>query len=494
MLSFTTLKSTIIGLFLVIAGIVTTAAGQSPEVVWQETYRYNAGNMAANFLAHTNDGDFLVAGIINNSVTHLSKVARDGEFQWRYTIGSEETLTYPIGCFERVDGTYRLVALKNIGIGIGGGGYKSPFIIDLSVDGDSVFANFDPKSGNQVSGSKAVSVEEEFIKVVGSRLGANPPMLAVGTMDKDANMLGFKDYSSIDSDSLRTFWAARSLRDGSLVVAGQVEILGGKTQLLTLSKLNADDQLVWDKRFAPGLRNWMRMMIVTQSGEIILAFNVKIEGDDRIQMALMKLDQNGEQYWQEFYPVRDVSNLESVYETSQETLVLVGSAGFYNSSRQSLQEGSYDAVVLHVAADGEELWQGSLGAEGKNDAAMSVLELENNNFLLGGFWKETDMFLAEIDLFKTTNIESMRDGSPTSTIVPQPVAGAATVEIQLHSAGMVELQIIDHLGRVCSYSSVGYLPSGSHKIDLPTTNLARGTYHYLVSVDNLNISGSFVRL
>ena len=459
---------------------------------WKRSYAGDDGYFSAEYLAPASDGDFLVAGLNGAGGTHISKVSPSGDIRWTYTVGDDKILTVPLNCFETSPGNYRLVSLKNISVGIGGGMPKAPFVLDVNAQGDSTFGNFDPQSGSIVQGSRAVQISDDGIKVVSARFGANPPMLAVGSLDNNANLQAFVDFLPVDQDSMQTLWATAELSDGALVVAGQIELPGPGTQQLTMTKINADGSLIWDKRFAPGMRNWMRTMVQMSNGDLLVVSNVITDENDHIQISLMRVDADGEEIWQHNYGLRELDRVQNVYETSAGTLVVLGGSGMYNDGRTALSEGSMDAFLLHLDADGTLLWSTEFGEEGFNESTMTAMELNNGNFLIGGISNGDDMFLAELDIFTLTGVEDIPNEGGPSVVYPHPVSGQAVVEFQLAKAGNAEMRLYDATGRQITMQQLGYLAAGDQQVALPVAELSAGCYYYQVKVGLAEFLGSFV--
>ncbi len=488
-------NTTYINSLVVIVGFVFSSLPLlCQDFVWKQSYAGDAGYFSAEFLAPASDGDFLVAGLNGVGGTHISKVSPSGDIRWSYTVGDEKILTVPLNCFETSSGSYRLVSLKNISVGIGGGMPKAPYVLDVNEQGDSTFGNFDPQSGSIVQGSRAVQISDDGIKVVSIRFGSNPPMFAVGSLDNNANLKEFVDFLPVDQDSMQTFWATAELSDGGLAVAGQIELPGGATQFLTLTKVDADGSLVWDKRFAPGKRNWMRTMSQTSNGDLLVVSNVVTDENDLIQISLMRLDEDGEIIWQKNYSLRELDRVQNVFETSAGTLVVLGGSGMYNDGRTALSEGSMNAFVLHLDADGTLLWKTEFGEDGANESTMTLLELNNGNFLIGGISNGDDMFLAELDIFTLTGVEDEpEEGRALSVVCPHPVSGQAVVEFQLAKAGNAEMRLYDAAGRQIAMQQLGYLAAGEQQVELQVAELSAGCYYYQVKVDLVEFLGSFVK-
>ncbi len=465
----------------------------SQIVVWEKTYAGDHGYMSAEFISSASDGDFLVAGVASagGSMSHMSKVSATGELRWTHEIGTDQIYTTPLDCFEIEQDKYRLVALQ--GISVGAGTPKGTYIVDVGESGEVESDNFDPEFGNILSNSKAVAIENEGYRVVSSRFGSNPPMLAVGYLDVNANFERYEEFLAPSPDSAWVLWKAVGMPDGSLVFCGQIGQLGG-AQIMSLTKLDADGSLVWDKRYSLGTNHYVRNMILLQNGDLLLASNISSQEDDLIRISLLRVDADGEVVWHKMHAVREVAGVRNLYETSESTIVAFGSAGVYNSSRDVIEPGSSDGFILHVDSGGEYLWNGFIGVEGESDAVMSMYQLDNNNFLIGGLKGGAKMFLAELDLFTSTGVDRATPRSRKGKFFPNPVSDHGRLEFMMETAQPATLEVLDLIGRTVSKIDLGHLEAGRQNIpiELSDLNVSHGTYYYLVSTKDMEVTGSFV--
>lgn len=87
-----------------------------------------------------------------------------------------------------------------------------------------------------------------------------------------------------------------------------------------------------------------------------------------------------------------------------------------------------------------------------------------------------DLYLDDINLNGLTVGMDDRSNSEGIRLWPNPAQDRATLEMDLVANGQVSIRILDVLGRPVAPSAQLRMGRGLHRIDLPLTNLADGTY------------------
>jgi hypothetical protein len=82
----------------------------------------------------------------------------------------------------------------------------------------------------------------------------------------------------------------------------------------------------------------------------------------------------------------------------------------------------------------------------------------------------------------------------TLSAFPNPFTRSTRLRIELGRAAEVQLQVFDSIGRRVAEPMDGFLPSGSHQIDLHAGEWAAGVYHYLLTVNRDIRYGQLIHL
>jgi PKD repeat protein len=73
-------------------------------------------------------------------------------------------------------------------------------------------------------------------------------------------------------------------------------------------------------------------------------------------------------------------------------------------------------------------------------------------------------------------IEDVAQASSEPMVVPNPARGQAQLMFNLETSGMVELEMLDVLGRSITTLKAGQMAAGLHRLDLPVSSLQSGLY------------------
>ncbi|RYZ24975.1 MAG: T9SS type A sorting domain-containing protein, partial [Sphingobacteriales bacterium] len=103
--------------------------------------------------------------------------------------------------------------------------------------------------------------------------------------------------------------------------------------------------------------------------------------------AVIKIDASGAVLWSNTYDFGKTDLLISLSENKDGTLVLGGYSKSQTAGSKSLgkksQEGIGDYIALKISADGEELWDKSVGSTGE-DILKRVVETRDGGYLMAG--------------------------------------------------------------------------------------------------------------
>ena len=474
--------------------LLVTAPLHSQDIRWELNYESELGFKSAIHMVRTSDGDILTTGGNGSGGTyaHLTKLSPTGEVRWKYETGDENYYVIPRFCREVEPGVYRLEALRNISVGPFSP--RVPFIVDVNDKGEEINSNYDVALDNILYNSIVFQYDEpDAYRVASPKLNSDPAEITLRTLDRDASLTAKYDVLNISGDSVIVLLESAIQADDAMLVMGQIEV-PGKRGNFSLMKIDPAGELIWDMRFSPGVRSWSRKMLQARNGDIILAGNAYKEGDNTLYIVLIRLTSNGEKIWEKFYAANEIQSVHAIVETSENTFVILGSAGIYGESGKVLKEGSSDALIIHIGSDGRILWQTTYGVPDVSDVLMSGLQLEDGTFILGGVGKGTQMLVSEVDIFTSTGVDETKFVIESHSISPNPVLQDAIVEFSLGTASDVNLKVYDIAGRQVYHTEVEALTTGVHQVKIPVESFTTGTYYYVIVARNQVFNGSFIRL
>lgn len=482
---------------IVLCFLSIDSSAMAQEILWQQSFSSELGFKSASYIDICSDGEILVAGQNGpgGAVSHLSKISSKGDLRWTRAAVEDDSYVVSRSCRELEPGKFRFEGIK--GIAPGPFAPMSPYVMDVDNDGHVVFSNSDPKLDNILYYSRIIQQETTGgYRSASQLLNSDPPVFSVRYLNSNAEFERKNEYLGISSDSSAILSCSEILNDGSMVVAGEIRSSESRNHLM-LSKIDDNGDLVWDKRISPGRQFWLRAMIEDHSGNLYVVGNAQKEdqNDKKIYIVVLKIDSDGEAIWTGYYAVKDVQDAHSIVETSQNTFVIVGSAGDYDESGKVLEEGSSDALIIHIGSDSALLWQSTFGQTGVTDVLLCIRELDNHTFIVGGVGNENQMLISNVDILKSTGLKEVGLSPAKGRVLPHPVLKGhpAFVRFQTDKTNALRVKIYDSLGRLLVTTHTGLSAAGSQEIILPTSGLNTGSYYYDISGDEtVLVSGTFL--
>ncbi len=466
------------------AGSVT-----AQDIVWEQTYPGTQQFHAVTQISMASDGDILAVGEagVNKYNPQLSRLSPSGDLRWTFETGVDEPYMFAVGALEVAPDRFQLIATR--GLNSTRLSPRVPYLVNVNGMGDSVSSHSDLTTENYMSrGSGVVLPVEEGYRGIDAIPGVHPVVVTLRHLSSDGSFQRKVDIETFEEIASLRISEAVAQSDGALVFAGDY---GGtadnSSHIMTVTKIDADGGVIWDKRFPLGESTVPSAMIQARNGDILLACEAKLENSDTSYAAVLRLDADGELIWQKLYGSKLRQTIHAIAETGESSIVLLGEER--TNARIS------DGMLIHVDSAGEILWQDSHGNAGVDDTFTSVYALDNGNFLIGGLADDTRMYLAEWDIASATSVDRI---DPTDKldveINPHPVEGHAAIDFKLEDASRVNIELFDGSGRLVRSIDKGLLEAGAHNFELDVRSLAFGTYYYQVSAGSQRSKGRFVKL
>ncbi|WP_435356148.1 hypothetical protein [Emticicia sp. SJ17W-69] len=305
----------------------------------------------------------------------------------------------------------------------GGNGNDGIAAMTVISDGGTLIAGW---SDSQPSGVKTVSYNG----------GLND--FWVIKVDASWSMVWQKGFGGTSNELLSTI---TSTSDGGALIGGlsNSAASGNKTSGNSgdydywVMKIDASGNKLWDKTFGGSQTDYLKSIVVTSDGGAILGgfSNSSISGSKTASdysggdYWVVKIDGNGNKLWDKSFGGSGFDDLNSVYTTSDGSILLGGlSFSGISGNKTSNAGGGADSWVIKLNSQGTKIWEKSFGGAG-NEAINAISYTNDGYVLLGGITgsttsgsvaTESDFWLAKIDANGNSQWEKRYGGSGGESI------------------------------------------------------------------------------
>lgn len=189
-------------------------------------------------------------------------------------------------------------------------------------------------------------------------------------------------------------FAIQQTSDGNFILAGYAESDNGNVtgnhggDDYWIVKLNSEGSIIWQKSLGGSEKDEANSIQQTSDGGYIVAgFSDSDDGDAPGNYGgndywIVKLDGLGNLLWQKRFGGMNTDEAYSISQTTDGGYVIAGYSNS-NSGDVSGNHGGFDYWVVKLDADGNLMWQKSLGGS-DNDDAYSILQTTDGGFIIAG--------------------------------------------------------------------------------------------------------------
>jgi hypothetical protein len=210
-------------------------------------------------------------------------------------------------------------------------------------------------------------------------------------LDANGKKIWSKAFGGSDIDGA---YSMISTPDGGILMAGITMSNNGDvsgyhgTQDIWVLKLDPNSNKIWSKLFGASLNELAPTIIATGDGGFLLS-GLTDSNDGYINgnhgdfdAWVMKIDADGNQLWNKTFGGSGVDYAQSIVATSDGGFVIAGQTTS-NDGDVSGNHGSIDAWVLKADANGTKIWSKAFGGSGMDDAA-SITATTDGGFVIAG--------------------------------------------------------------------------------------------------------------
>lgn len=361
---------------ILIAGCSTIIQVDQPG--WQRVFGDNYYS-EANDIILCQDGGYFITGMTmissNNVDVYALKLDPKGNEEWHLEIGGK---SFDVGysAAEAPGGRYILAGYTESY----GKGKSDGWIIGIQSNG-TVAWNY--TFGGEFP-DELYSIREAnnggFI-VCGMTLSYSEDTNMYDAWVMKINSRGVLEWQSIvHMDEYDSAFDIQPTSDGGYIFVGRSGDLSLRNGRALAIKLNQYGDVIWKKSYGSNELNVANTISATSDSNYIIAgYCVDQSGNDDGDGWIARIDDSGELKWMKTYGNRHWDNLKSIIILDNEDILLSG----VTAKKPLFADEDEDIWIMRLDEDGQQLWQESLGEKG-HDMANAVIRTEDGGFAVVG--------------------------------------------------------------------------------------------------------------
>ncbi|MFA4872068.1 MAG: hypothetical protein WC610_03375 [Patescibacteria group bacterium] len=208
--------------------------------------------------------------------------------------------------------------------------------------------------------------------------------------DTNGNLLWQKTLGGINGDIASS---VQQTSDNGYIVAGATYSFGAGNSDAYLIKTDSKGNLLWQKTFGGTGEDWASSVQQTSDGGYIVAGLTQSFGAGSEDVYLIKTDANGNLLWQKTLGGTNGDMASSVQQTPDNGYIIAGWTTSFGA-------GSYDAYLIKTDANGNLLWEKTFGGTDW-DWANSVQQTSDHGYIVAGSTSSFGAGYGDVYLIKT---------------------------------------------------------------------------------------------
>ena len=401
--------------FLFILFITPVNADTIPLIEWQKCLGGSSTDRA-NSIQQTSDGGYIVAGSIesnNGDVTGnhggwdywVVKLDSNGNIIWQKSLGGSG-IDEAQSIQQTTDGGYIVAGISdsNDGDVTDNHGYFNYWVVKLDASGNIIWQKSLGGSGIDEAQSIQQTTDGGYI-VAGMSSSKNGDVTGnhggwdywVVKLDASGNIIWQKSLGGTGEDY--TF-SIQQTSDTGYIVAGYSDFNDGDVTGnhgngdYWVVKLDANGNIIWQKSL--GGSSWDVANCIQPTGDggyVVAGVSSSNDGDVTGNHGgwdywVAKLDANGNIIWQKSLGGSGNDEAKSIQQTTDEGYIVAG-VSYSNDGDVTGNHGNGDNWVVKLDANGNIIWQKSLGGSG-NDVAQSIQQTTDGWYIVAGMSSSND--------------------------------------------------------------------------------------------------------
>jgi len=197
---------------------------------------------------------------------------------------------------------------------------------------------------------------------------------AIYKLDSLGNKVWFKHYGGTSYDSVK---AIQQTSDGGYVIGGYTKSYTYGGDDFSIYKLNSSGNKVWFKHYGGTSDDRAFSIQQTSDGGYIVAGYTKSYTYGNEDLAIYKMDSNGNKIWFKHYGGSNEDWGYSIQQTSDGGYVIAGHTTSYT-------HGSYDIAIYKLDSSGNKIWFKHYGGTG-SDYSESIQQTSDGGYVVAGY-------------------------------------------------------------------------------------------------------------
>lgn len=156
-------------------------------------------------------------------------------------------------------------------------------------------------------------------------------------------------------------------------------------------KLTSVGEVEWEKSFGGKFSDQLNSIVITEDGYLIggtsnsvVSGNKKVETVGQNDFWVIKLNEHGEEQWQQVYGGDGDDTLVEIIKTEKGYLLAGNSNSNLSETKKSNAINGFDFWVMEIDEIGEMIWDNTYDV-GEIDKLVKVLKIEDDHYLIGGY-------------------------------------------------------------------------------------------------------------
>jgi hypothetical protein len=352
------------------------------------------------------------------------------------------------------------VAGKTSSFGAGSGDF---LILKLNIEGNVSWAR--TYGGNSFEYARSIQQTSDGGYIIAGyteSFGAIEQNALVLKLTNDGDISWSKMYGGSRDDYAKSI---QQTLDGGYIVAIDTNSFGtGEYDHdFWVLKLNSDGDIVWQKTYGSSNLEQPSSILQTTDGGYIMAGIIFPQEYGGCDIWILRLDSNGEIFWQKTYGLTHSVNAFSLQQTSDGGYIVAG------ASRTGQNTGTEDLLVFKLDPEGIITWQKTFGGDGADtggDFARSVQQISDGGYVVAGYTpsfgagRQDGWILKLNNMGEIPNCEIMNNSTLTTSntsVVGQNVdITVQSPTVTVNDVVITSLDISPEMSVICCYDSIGF--------------------------------------